>query len=95
MPVLFRIRREFDALWAQENQLLPVSVTSAVELDEETREAHRRQIEEQTGRTVELTSKVDPDLIGGLVLRVGNMVLDASVRNRLEKLREASRQSQP
>ena len=40
-----------------------------------------------TGNRVELTSEVDPDLIGGLVIRVGNMVLDASVRNRLERLR--------
>jgi F0F1-type ATP synthase delta subunit len=46
-----------------------------------------KKIEEQTGNRVELTSRVDPDLIGGLVIRVGNMVLDASVRNRLERLR--------
>ena len=94
--MLFRIRREFDGLWAEENKLLPVTVTSAVELDEETgRGRSAAKIEEQTGRKVELTSKVDPDLLGGLVLQVGNMVLDASVRNRLERLRSsvASRQS--
>ena len=45
-------------------------------------------IEEQTGKKVELTSKVDPDVLGGLVLQVGNMVLDASIRNRLEQLRK-------
>ncbi len=47
-----------------------------------------KRIEEQTGQKVELTSKVDPDVLGGLVLQVGNMVLDASVRTRLEKLRK-------
>jgi ATP synthase F1 delta subunit len=87
LPVLFRIRREFDGLWAKEQHLLEVGVTSAVELDEETVKGIGKKIEEQTGQRVELTSEVDPDLIGGLVIRVGNMVLDASVRNRLERLR--------
>src|SRR4051794_8776818 len=87
LPVLFRIRREFDTLWAKEQHLLEVDVTSAVELDEETVKDIGKKIEEQTGQRVELTSEVDPDLIGGLVIRVGNMVLDASVRNRLERLR--------
>src|SRR3954447_9000508 len=87
LPVLFRIRREFDALWAKEQRLLEVSVTSAVELDEETVKGIGKKIEEQTGQRVELAARVDPDLIGGLVVRVGNMVLDASVRNRLERLR--------
>src|SRR3954451_17222193 len=87
LPVLFRIRREFDSLWAKEQKLLEVSVTSAVDLDEETVKGIGKKIEEQTGNHVELTAHVDPDLIGGLVIRVGNMVLDASVRNRLERLR--------
>lgn len=88
MPVIFRIRRALDALWAKANKLLPVTVTSAVELDDELVRDVGKRIEEQTGRTVELSSKVDPDLLGGLVLRVGNMVLDASVRNRLDQLRK-------
>jgi F-type H+-transporting ATPase subunit delta len=88
MPALFRIRREFDALWADENKLLPVTVTSAVELDEGLVEDIGNRIQEQTGRTVELSSKVDPDVLGGLRLQVGNMVLDGTVRNRLERLRK-------
>ena len=88
MPVVFRIRRAFDALWAEENKLLPVTVTSAVELDEQLVSDIGKRIEEQTGRRVELSSKVDPDLLGGLKVSVGNMVLDASVRNRLEQLRK-------
>src|SRR4029079_11381783 len=86
MPALFRIRRVFDALWADENKLLPVTVTSAVELDDQLVGEIGKRIEEQTGRRVELNSKVDPDLLGGLKVSVGNMVLDASVRNRLEQL---------
>jgi F-type H+-transporting ATPase subunit delta len=88
MPALFRIRRTLDAMWADENKLLPVTVTSAVELDEELVNSIGKRIEEQTGRRVELASKVDPDVLGGLQVRVGNMVLDATVRNRLERLRK-------
>ena len=88
MPVIFRVRRDLDSLWAEENKLLPVSVTSAVELDDELVSDIGKRIEEQAGRRVELSSSVDPDLLGGLVVRVGNMVLDASLRNRLERLRK-------
>jgi F-type H+-transporting ATPase subunit delta len=88
MPVLFRIRRSFDSMWADENKLLPVTVTSAVELDEELVNSIGERIEEQTGRRVELSSNVDPGVLGGLQVRVGNMVLDATVRNRLEQLRK-------
>jgi ATP synthase F1 delta subunit len=88
MPVLFRIRRDFDELWAKEKRLLPVSVTSAVELDDKLLKEIGKRIQEQTGQEVDLTSQVDPYVLGGLVVRVGNMVLDASVRNRLEQLRK-------
>jgi F-type H+-transporting ATPase subunit delta len=88
MPVLFRIRRSFDEMWAEENRLLPVTVTSAVDLDEELVQEIGRRIGEQTGRRVELASSVDPDVLGGLKVQVGNLVLDATVRNRLEQLRK-------
>jgi F-type H+-transporting ATPase subunit delta len=88
MPAIFRIRRALDRMWAEENRLLPVTVVSAVELDDELVKEIGRRIEEQTGRQVELSSKVDPDVLGGLMVRVGNMVLDATVRNRLEQLRK-------
>ncbi len=88
MPAIFRIRRAYDGLWREENKLLPVTVTSAIELDKGLVEGLGERIEEQTGKKVELTSRVDPDVIGGLVLQVGNMVLDASIRNRLEQLRK-------
>ena len=87
MPALFRIRREFDHLWAEEQRILPVEVTSATELDEATVRSIGERIGEQTGRRVELTARVEPDILGGIVLRVGNQILDASIRNRLERLR--------
>jgi F-type H+-transporting ATPase subunit delta len=88
MPAIFRIRRAYDALWADANKLLPVQVTSAIELDESTVEQIGKRIGEQTGRKVELRSDVQPDSLGGIVLRVGNSILDASIRNRLEQLRK-------
>ena len=88
MPVLFRIRREFDALWAEERKLLNVNIVSAVELDESTVKGIRDTIEKQTGRDVDLSETVDPGIIGGLVVRVGNYVWDASIRARLERLRK-------
>jgi ATP synthase F1 delta subunit len=87
MPVLFRIRANYDALWEEENKLLPVQITSAVELDQEIVSQLGDRIAEQTDRKVDISSDVDPEIIGGIVVRVGNSVLDASVRNRLEQLR--------
>jgi ATP synthase F1 delta subunit len=88
MPVIFRVRREVDRLWLQENRLLPVTVTSAVELDQSTVKQIGDRIAEQTGRKVDLAATVEPDILGGLVVRVGNSILDASIRNRLEQLRK-------
>jgi F-type H+-transporting ATPase subunit delta len=88
MPALFRIRRTYDQLWEHENKLLPVEITSAIELDDEIAQRIGDQIGQQTGQRVELTKTVDPEILGGLVLRVGNSILDASIRNRLENLRK-------
>jgi ATP synthase F1 delta subunit len=88
MPAIFRIRRDLDALWARENRQLDVSLTSAVELDPAIAKQVGDEVSKQTDRKVELTSHVDPDILGGLVLRVGNMVLDTSIRSRLERLRK-------
>jgi len=94
MPALMRVRRSYDALWERENDLLPVQVTSAVELDEETVRNIGERIGEQTGRKVELSSSVDADLLGGIVVRVGNSIIDASIRNRLDQLRRTVAKAQ-
>jgi len=64
-----------------------VDVTSAIELDKKLVKSIGDRIGEQTGRKVNLNAHVDPDILGGIVLRVGNSVLDASIRNRLDRLR--------
>ncbi len=87
MPVIFRIRHEYERLWEEENRLLPVEITSAIELDRATTENLGRTIGERSGRRVNLAAHVDPEIIGGIVVRVGNSILDASIRNRLEQLR--------
>ena len=88
MPAIFRIRTEFQALWAEERRLLPVRLTSAIELDESILEDLGKRIGEQVDREIEVSSVVDPDILGGIVLRVGNVILDASIKNRLENLRK-------
>jgi F-type H+-transporting ATPase subunit delta len=81
------IAREFERLAAEEEGILDVELTTAVELsDEEAREVIA-QIEAASGRKVEATRSVDPGLIGGIVLQAGSMRLDASVRGRLNRLR--------
>jgi F-type H+-transporting ATPase subunit delta len=81
------IAREFEQLVAQAEGILDVELTTAVELsDAEAREVIE-QIEKASGRKVEATRRVDPDLIGGIVLQAGSMRLDSSVRGRLNRLR--------
>ena len=88
MPAIYRIRRAYDALWEEANRLLPVEVTSAIALEPNTVEQIGQRIGERTGRRVQLESKVDPDILGGIVVRVGDRILDASIANRLESLRK-------
>jgi F-type H+-transporting ATPase subunit delta len=88
MPEIFRIRRELDELWKKENRRLDVTVVSAVELDPAVVSKIGQEVERQTGEEVELSSRVDDGILGGIVLQVGNMILDASIRSRLEKLRK-------
>lgn len=82
------IGREFERLFAEQEGVLNVELTTAVELSDQDADAIVNQIESASGRTVEATRKVNPELVGGIVLRVGSMLLDASVRGRLERLRQ-------
>ena len=93
MQEVFRIRRQLDELWKQENRRIDVTVTSAVTLEPSVVEKVGEEIERQTGQKVELASRVDGEIIGGIVLQVGNMVLDASIRSRLDKLRKSVAQA--
>src|SRR3954453_9586972 len=89
MPAVFRVRREYDALWEEENRRLPVTITSAVALHEATVKSIGDPTGRQTGQQVDLTANPHPDVLGGLIVRVGNSILDASIRNRLENLRRS------
>jgi F-type H+-transporting ATPase subunit delta len=93
MPEIFRIRRQLDELWKQENRRIDVTVTSAVTLEPAVVEKVGEEIERQTGQKVDLSSRVDAEILGGIVLQVGNKVLDASIRSRLEKLRKSVAQA--
>jgi ATP synthase F1 delta subunit len=88
MPAIFRIRDRFDELWAKAKKRLEVKLTSAVELDKRIVDQVGKEVERQTDRQIDLETEVDPDILGGLVLRVGNKVLDASLRGKLDKLRK-------
>jgi F-type H+-transporting ATPase subunit delta len=81
------IAREFERLVAREQGRLEVELTTAIELSDADAKAIVGQIEKASGKKVEATRKVDPELIGGLVLQVGSRMVDASVRGRLERLR--------
>ncbi len=81
------IAREFDRLMAAEEGRLDVELTTAYELSDSEATGILKQIQEASGRKVEATRKVDPNLIGGFVLQAGSMRVDASVRGRIERLR--------
>ena len=84
---LEEIAKEFERLMAIEERRLTVELTTARELSEDEAKAILKQIEDAAGRKVEATQKVDPDLVGGIVLQAGSLRVDASVRGRLERLR--------
>jgi F-type H+-transporting ATPase subunit delta len=85
---LDEIYAEWERLLAAEDRVIEVELTTAVELTDAEADAIVKQIADATGRRVEATRSVDPDLIGGLVLQAGSLRLDGSVRSRLNGLRE-------
>jgi len=86
-PMLEDIAREYDALVAAEERILNVQLTTAYELADDEARSIVEQIEQASGRRVEAERTVDPELIGGVVLKVGSLEVDSSVRGRLERLR--------
>jgi F-type H+-transporting ATPase subunit delta len=84
---LEEIAREFERLVARHEGVIHAELTTAVPLSDEEASKLLGQIEQSSGRKVEVTRRVDPDLIGGIVLQVGSHRLDASVRGRLDRLR--------
>jgi F-type H+-transporting ATPase subunit delta len=85
---LDEIAREFERIVEDEEGVVHVELTTAYELSDDEATDLVGQIEKQSGRTVVASRAVDPDLIGGVVLTAGSMRVDASVRGRLERLRQ-------
>jgi F-type H+-transporting ATPase subunit delta len=84
---LEEIAKEFERLVAEHEGVVHAELTTAVELSDDEAGKLLQQIEQASGRKVEASRSVDPDLIGGIVLQVGSHRLDASVRGRLDRLR--------
>jgi F-type H+-transporting ATPase subunit delta len=82
------VHEEFGRLLAREEHVLELELTTAVELSDKEAAKVVKQIEEASGRSVVATRTVDPDLIGGIVVQAGSRRADASVRGRLDQLRE-------
>jgi F-type H+-transporting ATPase subunit delta len=82
------IQREFERLLAAEERVLKVELTTAHELSKEEADEIIEQIASVSGRRVEAKTSVDPHLIGGIVLQAGSYRADASVRGRLNALRQ-------
>jgi F-type H+-transporting ATPase subunit delta len=74
-------------LAAEEAKLVKVEVTTAADLRPEEHGMIMARVAEVTGRRVELTQRVDPGIIGGLVLRVGDVIVDGSLQSRIRQLR--------
>jgi F-type H+-transporting ATPase subunit delta len=89
LSLLVDLQRAYAELAADDDQILPVSVTTAIELTKAQLDALAKRISDAVGRKAEITATVDPDLIGGLVLRARDVLVDASVKRRLQELRRA------
>jgi F-type H+-transporting ATPase subunit delta len=83
-----QVHEEWTRLLAREERVLELELTTAIELSEAEAAKVVKQIEQASGRSVVATRTVDANLIGGIVVQAGSLRLDASVRGRLEQLRE-------
>jgi F-type H+-transporting ATPase subunit delta len=81
------IAGEFRRLYNRRNGIVEATATSAGELDKAELAALQARLEKMTGGSVELTTSVDPSLLGGIQVRIGDQLIDGSVRGRLERLR--------
>lgn len=84
--LLYGLGREFITLYYQEKNIRKASVTSATSLSTEHSAALKQLIEQETGSTIILEELVRPDLIGGLIVRVGDRQIDVSVAGKLDRL---------
>jgi F-type H+-transporting ATPase subunit delta len=88
LTALPEIAAQFDALKAEAENKVKVTVTAATNVDAAIAEQIKKALEQKLGRTVELTLAVDASLIGGAIIQADDMVIDGSVRTRLQRLTE-------
>ena len=79
---------EFRRLVREREQQLDVSVTTPIRLSDELKATLERRLSDSTGKQVNLHASVDPEIIGGLIVRYGDTLVDTSLRGRLESLRQ-------
>jgi F-type H+-transporting ATPase subunit delta len=82
-----QIREIFEDQVRTERGITVAQVTTSEPLTADEEELVREKLAALTGNTIEITSTVDPDIIGGIVVRIGDQVIDGSVRNKLERMR--------
>ena len=87
LEMVGNVAREFRRLYNRREGIHEALATSAAKLDEQEVNALRSRLEQMTGGKVELTFNVDPLLLGGVQVRLGDLLIDGSVRGRLERLR--------
>jgi len=85
--IVSALRLELEELADAEAEVVKVEVTSAIELGADAEERLAARVAEATGRRVELTKRVDAGVLGGLVVRVGDVIVDGSLRSRIGQLR--------
>lgn len=91
VAVIFDLERHYRALLKQEQGIVEIEVTSAAPLDEDSRSRIQKSFQAATGKRVELAERVSGEIIGGLVVHVGNTIIDGSLRGRLKQLRRQMR----
>jgi len=83
------VAAEYKRLVDRERDVVVATVASAVPLESAELEAIGARVREMTGSQAEIVTAIDPDLIGGVTVRIGDRLIDASVRGRLERLRDS------
>ena len=86
--IMPQIAREYGILMDRHQGIEHAVVTTAMPMDDAMQASFKDNLAKITGSKIELTAKVDPDIIGGFVARVGDKVIDGSVRNRLQNLKQ-------
>jgi F-type H+-transporting ATPase subunit delta len=87
--ILPEIAEEFKIMVDDEKNISHGSVISAVELSDELQAKVQATLEKLTGKKVELTTSVDPSIIGGVIAKVGDLVLDGSIKAQLAGLKDS------